>query len=162
MTKPRKSSPSNGNRLRDALAKSRLNEEAARQQREQDAVDARASSISRWFNLVAGQIPGKIDDITASLEGGRRAETQFSFSASEAGVLLRGTEGVDLESLPGFKKLDDVCREQDVECTVTSGRHGYGRKSTAGQPYLYVSVDAEKPYQPLKAAKVQPRLPGRR
>lgn len=162
MTKPRKSSPSKGNRLRDALAKSRDNEAAEREQQEQAAQDARADSISRWFNLVAGQVPGKIDDITTALEGGRRAETQFSFSASEAGVLLRGTEGVDLESLSGFKKLDAVCREQDVECTVTSGRHGYGRKSTAGQPYLYVSVDAEKPYQPVKAEKVQPRRPGRR
>ena len=111
---------------------------------------------------MAGQIPGKIGDITSTLESGGRAETQFSFSASEAGVLLRGTEGVDIESLAGFKKLDKVCAEQDVECTVTSGRHGYGRKSTAGQPYLYVSVDAEKPYQPVKAEKAQPRLPGRR
>lgn len=161
MTKPRKS-PSNGNRLRDALAQSRANEETQRQQQDEAVQEARANSISLWFNLVAGQIPGKLEDITRALEDGRRAETEFSFSPAEAGFLLNGIDKVDLETLPGFKKLDAVCREQDVECTVTSGRHGYGRKSTAGQPYLYVSVDAEKPYQPVKAEKVQPRLPGRR
>lgn len=160
MTKPRK--PSSGNKLRDALAKSQANEQTARQQQEQAAQDARGQSLSKWFNLVAGQIPGKLDDITHTLESGGRAQTAFSFSASEAGVVLRGTEGVDIESLPGFKKLDATCREQDVECTVTSGRHGYGRKSTAGQQYMYVSVDAEKPYQPVKAEKAQPRRPGRR
>lgn len=159
--KPRKPN-SAGSRLRDALAQSRANEEAARQQKERDAQDAQAQSISRWFNLVAGQIPGKVEDITQSLQRGGRAQTEFSFSAAEAGVVLHGMESVALESLAGFKKLDDTCRDLDIECSVTAGRHGYGRKSTAGQSYLHVAVDAEKPYQPVTVERPRPHGPGRR
>lgn len=154
-----KSQP-DGNALRDALARRRADEDTQEQQREQNARDALGSSLSKWFNDVAADIPKKVAEITRALNSGGSASADFSYSASEASLSLRGLGEVDMETLQGFKKLDETCKGLDIECTVTQGKNGYGRKSAAGQTYLHVNVDAEKPYRPVTVEKVQPR--GRR
>ncbi|TAL37410.1 MAG: hypothetical protein EPN97_05035 [Alphaproteobacteria bacterium] len=149
-----------GNALRDALARRRADEDSQEQQREQDARDALGGSLSKWFNDVAADIPKKVAEITRALDAGQSVSADFSYSASEASLTLRGLGEVNMETLPGFKKLDETCKGLDIACTVTQGRNGYGRKVGAGQPYLHVTVDAEKPYRPVTVEKVQPR--GRR
>lgn len=158
--KPRRGSA--GSELRDALARNNAHLEGQQQRDALLAQDAFAKSLSNWFNTVAADVPKKIDGITRALKGGRPQQADFSYAAEDNGVNLRGIESVDLTTLEGFKQLDAACRDLDVECTVTKGRYGYGRKSTAGQPYLHVSVDAEKPYQPLQPETAKPRRHGRR
>jgi hypothetical protein len=149
-----------GSELRDALNKSRANEDAREQQRETEERDAQSQSLSNWFNDVAKQIPVKVQEISAAAKRGVTPATDFSFSAADAGVSLRDAGAVDLEALPGFQKLDSVCNDLDIECTVTQGRRGYGRKAHAGEAYLTVHVDAGQPYQPLTVET--PRPPGYR
>lgn len=159
--KPRKPA-SAGSQLRDALARNNAHLEGEQQKDALLKQDAFATSLSNWFNTVAADVPKKIDGITRALKGGAPQSPDFSYSASDNGVNLRGIESVDLTTLAGFKKLDETCRDLDVECTVTKGRYGYGRKATAGQPYLHVSIDAEKPYQAVQAETAKPRGYGRR
>ena len=149
-----------GNQLRDALAKKRAGDDVAEQQREADAEATLRQALSSWFNGVAADIPAKIDAITKSLSTRSPMATDFSYSASEQGVSLRDAGAVELETLPGFQKLDQTCKDLNIECTVSEGRTGYGRKSGAGQQYLHVNVDAEKPYRALTVAK--PRHGGSR
>jgi hypothetical protein len=166
MYKPRKpqhttdNSQPGGNALRDALARRRADEESQEQQREQDARDALGQSLSKWFNDVAADIPKKVAAITRTLNSGGSASADFSYSASEASLTLRGLGEVDMTALPGFQALDKACKEQDVECTVTQGRNGYGRRIGAGQTYLHIDVNATQPYRPVTVEKAQPR--GRR
>lgn len=159
--KPRKPA-SAGSQLRDALARNNAHLEGEQNKEALRAEQAFTSALSKWFNAVAADVPKKIENITRSLNGGTPQSPEFSYSAADQGVNLRGIESVDLTSLEGFKQLAEACRELDVECTVTKGRYGYGRKSTAGQPYLHVNVDAEKPYQPLQAETAKPHRYGRR
>ncbi|MEZ0262315.1 MAG: hypothetical protein ACAH80_15020 [Alphaproteobacteria bacterium] len=158
--KPRRGSA--GKELRDALARNNAHLEGQEQREALLEQQAFARSLSNWFNSVAADVPVKIDAITRALKGGQPQSPDFSYSAADNGVNLRGIESIDLTTLEGFKQLDVACRELDVECTVTKGRYGYGRKSTAGQPYLHVNVDAEKPYQPLQAETAKPRRHGGR
>lgn len=149
-----------GNALRDALARNRADADAQEQQRVNAAQSAQEQSLSKFFNDVAADLPAKIQSITKALQSGGRVATDFSYSASDMGVQLRGSEGVQLDTLAGFKKLDAACKSLDVECTVTAGKYGYGRKSTAGQSYLHVSVDAAQPYRPVTVDRPLP--PGSR
>lgn len=158
--KPRRGSA--GSSLRDALARNNAQLEGEQQKQELLAQEGFSRALSNWFNSVAADVPQKIESITHALNSGQPQSASFSYAAEDKGVNLRGIDGVDLGALEGFKQLDAACRELDVECTVTKGRYGYGRKSTAGQPYLHVAVDAEKPYQPLQAETAKPRRHGGR
>jgi hypothetical protein len=112
-------------------------------------------TLSTWFNGVASGLPGKVNDIASALETGRGAPTDLSYSAADS-IAVSGVSGVELATLPGFQALDKTCRDLDVECSVTSGRHGYGRRSTAGQEYLYVNVETARPYRPVTAETPAP------
>ena len=151
--------PSAGDQLRDALARKRADDGAQEDQRARAAQDALRNNLSAWFNKVAADIPQKIDAITQALGGGRSVATEFSYSASDDGISL-STGTVDLAALPGFKKLDETCKDLNVGCTVTEGKYGYGRKSSAGKAFLHVEVNAEQPYRPVIAETRRP--PGRR
>ena len=147
---------SSGNSLRDALARRQAADDAQEQQRETQAQDTLRQGISKWFNDVASELPGKVQAITKALNGGGRAETDFSYSAAEAGVSLRGAGAVELDALPGFKKLDETCKDLDISCTVTEGVTGRGRRVGGGQPYIHVNIDASQPYSPVTSERVKP------
>ena len=151
--------PSAGDQLRDALARKRAGDDAQAEQRERDAQDSLRNGLSAWFNKVAADIPQKIEAITQSLSGGRPLPADFSYSAADEGVSL-STGAIELSTLPGFKKLDETCRDLNIECTVTEGKYGYGRKSTAGKAFLHVNVNAEQPYRPVTPEMRRP--PGSR
>ena len=157
MTRPRKTSA--GSALRDALARNRANDAVEQQNARDTARNQAEKTLSSWFNQVAANLPAQIQQQADIAAKGARVETQLSYSVPAE--TLRGTEGVQIEDLQGFKNLDKVCRDLDVECTVTQGRHGYGRKINAGQPYTHVTVDAEKPYTKRAVEKPQPRRNGR-
>ncbi len=144
-----------GNKLREALARKTAGDETRAQEEQAHAQDALRQSISKWFNDVASALPPVVLGLTEALEQGRNVATDRSFAPPED-VPVRGVTGLDLGSLDGFKSLDQACRDLDIECTVTVGRYGYGRTSTAGQEYLHLNIDAAKPYKPLAVEKPVP------
>lgn len=155
MARPRKSTqPSAGSALRDAMARNNAAAEA-QEKNERDAAQRKAGkSLSDWFNDTAQNVRDEVTQLQGLAQHGGRIDPQISFSAPAE--LLRDRGGVSLESLPGFKELDKVSKELDVETTVCEGRHGYGRKINAGKPYLHVTVDVSKPYAPLTTEKPEP------
>ena len=150
-----------GSDLRDALNKSRADADAHEQQREEQAQSALQQQLSTWFNDVAKDIPVKVQEITAAAKRGGTPDTHLSYSADSLGSTLRDATPGDIEENAGFKALDAICEKLDVECTVSQGTYGYGRKSTAGKAFLHVNVDAGKPYQAPVTVET-PRRPGYR
>jgi hypothetical protein len=148
-----------GDRLRDALARKQAGDETREQDETARQQDAFRQSLSKWFNDVAAELPRKIGDITAALEASRRVSTDLSYSAADT-ISVRGVNSTELSTLPGFQALDKACHDLNVACSVAAGRYGYGRKSTAGQEYLHVNIDAAQPYHPVTVEKPLP--PGSR
>lgn len=151
------SKPSVGASLRDAIARNEAKANADEQQRAAAAKSSLETKLSNWFNGVAVDMRKQVSMVAHLAEIGEVVEP-INYSVNE--FVLKGISGVKLETLDGFKKLDETCKELDVECTVTSGRHGYGRKAHAGESYLHVDIDVTKPYSALKVETPKPH--GRR
>lgn len=147
MTRPRKQSP--GSALRDAIAKSPAAEAAEEQSARELEQRMADNMLDSWLNKFAIAVRNEVEERGLHASAGEKVETRFSLSIPEQS--LRGTEGVKLETLKGFKELEAASKELDVEVTVTRGRHGYGRKANAGKPFLHVEVNLENPYKPLTA-----------
>jgi hypothetical protein len=158
--KPRPQDKSPGSRLRDALADKQAADQTEKQDTAAREQDAFRGTLSKWFNDVAAELPQTVKDITASLERHLNVSTDLSYAAEDK-ISVRGVTGVELETLAGFKALDQACRDLDIQCSVTADRYGYSRKSTAGQEYLHVNIDVSQPYQPIEAQKA-PRRHGPR
>lgn len=147
MSRPRKQSP--GAALRDAIARNRAQEQAEEQSAQELEQRLAENLLSSWLDKFATGLRHEVTDRERLASSGNKVDTRISYSIPEES--LRGTDGVKLETLKGFKELEEAGRELDVEITISRGRYGYGRKANAGKPFLHVEINLENPYKPLSA-----------